>query len=135
MTRRDDTGLVTPVAVMFTMVFAFIAAVLFDGGMRLVAIQRAADEAAAAGDHALNKNLDVSHVAAGGLRLDPDAAKRDAEEFARRFGHDARVSVDGTTVTVTVRIEYKARLAPLFDGPVHGTAKATPLLDSETASR
>lgn len=133
MNRRDDTGLVTPVAVLFVTVFAFIAAVLLDGGMRLVTIQRAADEAAAAGDHAL-KNLDVSHAPAGGLRLDPDAAKRDAEEFVRRFGHDAQVSVEGTTVTVTVRIEYKARLAPFFDGPIHGTAKATPLLDSETAS-
>jgi hypothetical protein len=132
MKRRDETGLVTPLAVSLVAVFGFVAAVLLDGGTRLVAIQRAVDEAGAAGDHAL-KNLDVSRRASGGLRLDPETARRDAVTFVKEeFGHEGEASVEGTDVTVTVRIDYRGRLIRFFDGTVEGTATASPLRSTTT---
>ena len=132
MRSRDETGFVTPVALLFVGVFAFVAAVLLDGGLRLVAVQRAVDEAAAAGDHAL-RNIGVSHAAAGGLRLDPETAERDAEAFvAAEFGHRGHATIRGTDVTVTVHIDYRGRLIRFFDGPVQGTATSSPLVGIPT---
>lgn len=126
MNRPDDRGSVTLIALGFVGVFALVCAVLYDGGMRLVAKQRALDEAGATARRAL-AHIDVEHDADGGLVLDAKTAEDDAMEFLDRFGHDGTVSVDGTTVTVTVTIDYEARLLPLFSGPVEAAATASPL--------
>lgn len=126
MRGRDESGLVTLNALLFALVVAFMAAVLHDGGSRLVAQQRAMDEAAASGRYGL-RTIDVSHASEGGLRLDPTVAELDARTFLKNFGHAGTVAVDGTNVTVTVRIDYRARVLRFLDGPLYGTATASPI--------
>jgi hypothetical protein len=126
-TRGDEAGLVSLNVLLCTPVFVLIVGVLFDGGSRLVAQQRAFDEAAATGRYAL-RTVDVSHAVGGGLRLDPATAERDAHTFLAAFGHEGTVAVKGTNVTVTARIDYRARFIGFLSGPLDGTATASPIV-------
>lgn len=125
MRRREDDGSVTLILLMFVAVFVAYAGLNYDGGQKINTRQRALDEAQAAGRYAL-RNVEVSH-ATGGLILDADKARQDALAYLAMTGHAGDVRVDGTSVTVTVRIHRRARLLPVLSGTVSAAATSEPI--------
>ena len=134
--RRDETGSVTVAILSFVVVFVAFAGLLYDGGQRMNARQRAIGEAEAAARYGL-RSISVSH-ATGELVLDPATARRDVDAYLQLAGHEGSALVDGTRVTVTVRVVWNARLFPfraLLSGPVSGTATADPVVGVVGAGR
>ena len=111
---RDDEGRVTAfVVVIMTAVLAFSGLVL-DGGLALAAKTRAigeAQEAARAGAQAIDLS---AYRATGALRLMPAQAARLAHNYLAAAGETGTVTVNGNTVTVTVRATQRTQILPLI---------------------
>ena len=121
-----DQGTVTAFVVVITAALLAMAGLVIDGGYALAARQEAstvAEQAARAGADAL---APASIHSNGPLRLDPAAARRAAEAYLARTGHEGQATVNGDAVTVSVNITRKtAILSAIGIEQLSSTANAT----------
>ena len=99
------------------------AGLAVDGGRKVNALREAshlADNAARAGAQAVD--LDTLR-STGQLRLLPDQATTQVDQYLDRLGHTAQVSITGDTISVTVSITVNPILLPT--GPITVTATET----------
>jgi Flp pilus assembly protein TadG len=126
MTRSiGERGQVTAFVVVMTTALIFMAGLVLDGGYVLAAKRRAineAERAARAGAQSLSED-DLR--SSGAQRLDPDKARRAAQDYLARTGHQGQVvSVSGDTITVRVQINRDLLILPGGSMTVSGTASA-----------
>jgi uncharacterized membrane protein len=99
------------------------AGLAVDGGRKVNALREAshlADNAARAGAQAVD--LDTLR-STGQLRLLPDQATTQVDQYLERLGHTGDVSVAGDTITVTISLTVNPILLPT--GPITVTATET----------
>ena len=99
------------------------AGLAVDGGRKVNALREAshlADNAARAGAQAVD--LDTLR-STGQLRLLPDQATTQVDQYLERLGHTGEVSVAGDTITVTISLTVNPILLPT--GPITVTATET----------
>lgn len=99
------------------------AGLAVDGGRKVNALREAshlADNAARAGVQAVD--LDTLR-STGQLRLLPDQATTQVDQYLERLGHTGEVSVAGDTITVTISLTVNPILLPT--GPITVTATET----------
>ncbi len=99
------------------------AGLAVDGGRKINALREAshlADNAARAGAQAVD--LDTLR-STGQLRLLPDQAIAQVDQYLERLGHSADVTVAGDTITVTISLTVNPILLPT--GPITVTATET----------
>jgi Flp pilus assembly protein TadG len=96
--------------VLMTTVLIAMAGLVIDGGYALDARQEAAnvaEQAARAGADALSEG---SLRGGGPVKVDPARAEAAAKTYLQRVGHAGTVTVDGASVTVTVRVARKTSI-------------------------
>lgn len=101
------------------------AGLAVDGGRKVNALREAshlADNAARAGAQAVD--LDTLR-STGQLRLLPDQATTQVDQYLERLGHTGEVSVAGDTITVTISLTVNPILLPTGPITVTGTETAT----------
>ncbi|MGH3320763.1 MAG: TadE/TadG family type IV pilus assembly protein [Streptosporangiaceae bacterium] len=103
----------------FSLFVILLAGLLVDGGLAIYARQRAADEAGQAARYAAD-DIDLAHLRSTGTAvIDRDACVR-ADDVIARYGdakkHDCYVPSDGSSVTVSVTIEFKAQILGIIPG-------------------
>ena len=99
------------------------AGLAVDGGRKVNALREAshlADNAARAGAQAVD--LDTLR-STGQLRLLPDQATTQVDQYLERLGHTGDVKVTGDTITVTISLTVNPILLPT--GPITVTATET----------
>ena len=124
--RSSERGSLTLATVIFTVSALAAAGLAVDGGRKINALAGArelADNAARVGA----QKVDVDAYRTTGVpTLLPDAAAAAANAYLSSNGQTGTVSVDGTTVTVTVAISVPTAFLP---GPL--TARATGVANAE----
>lgn len=129
MTRwQSEEGTVTAMVAVLALALLACAGLAYDGGAIITATADARDLAAAAARTGAQQ-VDPAAVHAGLPNLDPVRAVDAAEMFLEQAGAAGTVSVDGATVTVTVRTAQPFRLLPLPDRQIAATATATAVSD------
>lgn len=129
MTRRanSDQGSVTAFVAIVAVGLIMVAGMAFDGGQVLDAYATArsyATKAARAGA----QEIDLTALRQSGeTTLDPAAAEGAALAYLDDVGATGTVTVEGTTVTVTVTIVQPMRILPLPDRTVVATESASAL--------
>lgn len=123
MTDRERGAVSTFLAVI-ALALLMAAGLAIDGGRKVNALREAshlADNAARAGAQAVD--LDTLR-STGELRLHHDQAVSHADQYLTALGHTATgVTVNGDTITVTVRLTVDPVLLPT--GPITVTATET----------
>jgi Flp pilus assembly protein TadG len=126
--RREEGTISAMVAVLAAALLA-MAGLAYDGGAIVTATAQARDIAAGAA-RAGAQQLDVATAHHQGVAaLDPTAATAAADSFLATAGMAGTVSVEGASVTVTVRTTQAMRILPLPDRPIAATATATAASD------
>jgi len=130
--RHDERGSISIFVAVLGVAFVMVAGLAVDGGRKLGALSDArhlADNAARAGAQAVDTD---AYRMTGVVAVDPRAATDAASEFLAATGHAGAVTVDGATVTVTVRLRVDTRILP---GPleVSATQSATAVIGPEGA--
>ena len=103
----DQRGTITVFVVVFMTALLAVAGLVIDGGNVLAARRQAAnvaESAARAGAQAIDDNAVRS---TGEVHLDPDAARRRAQQYLTTTGYDGTVTIDGDLVVVDVTIEQR----------------------------
>ncbi len=133
MTTRfaDDRGSISIFMAVMAVAFLVVAGLAVDGGNKLGALSEArdiADNAARAGAQAVDTD---TYRTTGVPTLDPAAATQAAHAYLETVGHTGTVTVNGSTVSVTVTITVPTRFLP---GPytVSATEQATAVFSIET---
>jgi hypothetical protein len=107
---RSDTGQVTAFVVVMVASLILCAGLVIDGGLTLAAKIRATDEAQSAsraGAEAINLTI---YRSSGTVVLDPTQATQAAQRYLATTGDRGQVTVDGNTVTVTVRASQPTQI-------------------------
>lgn len=121
---NDERGIVSLVVVVIVPALLLAAAIAYDGGEVLNAKVQAHDdaaEAARAGAQALSTSSRSGAV-------DLPAAPAAADAYLATTGHTGTVTVNGTTVTVTVAFDQPTAIlavAGIDHAPISETATAT----------
>lgn len=121
----NDRGSITAFVVVITVLFIACAGLVIDGARIVNARATALDHA---GNAARAGAQEVAVARDGSTVLDPQRAASTASAYLASFGVDGTVSVAGSRVTVTVRIDARATLLRIvgFDGRrVSATRSAT----------
>ncbi|MFF1676113.1 hypothetical protein ACFVYG_08780 [Streptomyces sp. NPDC058256] len=108
--RRAQEGQVTVFVVVLAVAVVMFAGLVLDGGLALAAKIRAvgeAQEAARQGAQALDL---AAYRADGTLRLVPDLARAQAQDYLASTGDSGAVTVTADTVTVTVTAHQSTQL-------------------------
>ena len=126
----DERGSVSVLVAVLAIAFLMVAGLALDGGRKLGALSEArdlADNAARAGAQAVDTD---AYQLTGTPALDPADAEQAALAYLAASGHTGTITVDGTTVTVTVILSVPTRFLP---GPfvVHATESATAVFSVE----
>lgn len=126
----DERGSVSVLVAVLAIAFLMVAGLALDGGRKLGALSEArdlADNAARAGAQAVDTD---AYQLTGTPALDPADAEQAALAYLAASGHTGTITVDGTTVTVTVSLSVPTRFLP---GPfvVHATESATAVFSVE----
>ena len=126
----DERGSVSVLVAVLAIAFLMVAGLALDGGRKLGALSEArdlADNAARAGAQAVDTH---AYQLTGTPALDPADAEQAALAYLAASGHTGTITVDGSTVTVTVSLSVPTRFLP---GPfvVHATESATAVFSVE----
>ncbi len=125
---ESEAGMVTAFVVIFVLALVLLAGLVLDGGLTLAAKVSAIDDAqgaARAGAQAIDIPL---YRADGQVTLDSAQARTDSERYLARAGRTGTVTVNGDTVTVTVRVAQPTQIlsiAGIDTLTVTGTGTAT----------
>jgi Flp pilus assembly protein TadG len=123
---RDDSGQITPFAVILTLAVLLMAGLVLDGGNALSAKTRALDIAQAAA-RAGAQQLDLTaYRTTTTIRLDPAKATTAARAWLAAAGAEGTATATTATVTVTVASTTDTQLLNLAGiRELHVTATAT----------
>lgn len=119
---RNERGTVTAFVVVFSFALLLVAGLVVDGGRILTSRREAINEAEAAARAGAQALVSPTSGA-----LDPTSAKRMANEYLSRTGHDGVVAISGDTITVDVSFERPMLIlgaAGLASTTVHGHGEA-----------
>lgn len=97
----NDEGSISIFVAVLLPALLLLAGLVVDGANQLTAY-RAAHDTAEQAARAASNSLSVTALRAGDLQVDPDAARRAAQSYLIAAGTAGNVTVDATTVTVTV---------------------------------
>jgi uncharacterized membrane protein len=103
----DERGTVTVFVVVFMTALLAVAGLVIDGGNVLAARRQAAnvaESAARAGAQVIDDN---AVRATGEVHVDPNAARRRAEQYLTTTGYDGTVTIDGDLVVVEVAVKQR----------------------------
>jgi hypothetical protein len=120
---RSDRGIATIWTVTVATACLLVVGLVLDGGTVLRARSSTYDLAGGAA-RAGAQELDQEALAAGVVRIDPDAARATALGWLARRGADGFVEVQGDTVTVTVRLMVRLQLLRPARVTIEETASA-----------
>jgi Flp pilus assembly protein TadG len=101
--RCGDSGQVTAFTVVVISALIGVAGLVIDGGYALAARQEAANVAEQAARLGADQ-ITPDSIRLGAARLDDRAARAAATDYLASLGHDGTVTIDGTTLTVTVTV-------------------------------
>lgn len=122
-TERGDASVLILVAGLIT---AITLGLVYDLGGTAVRARTEAATAAREAARAAGQELSGQAQTNGQVAIDTAAAAASARTFLSRAGVPGTVSVSGTTITVTTRVERpSAFLALLGTGSMHGTGRAS----------
>ena len=110
--RRSERGSVSVLIAVLGVAFLMIAGLAVDGGRKLGALSEArdlADNAARAGAQQVDTDL---YRSTGTITLDAVAATQAANAYLAATGHSGAITVNGSTVTVTVQLDVQTRFLP-----------------------
>jgi uncharacterized membrane protein len=119
----SDRGALSTFMAVIAFALLMSAGLAVDGGRKVNALREAshlADNAARAGAQAVD--LDTLR-STGQLRLLPDQAIGQVDQYLERLGHTGEVTVSGDTITVTISLTVNPILLPT--GPITVTATET----------
>ena len=112
---RDDRGTVSAMVAVVAIGLVMVAGLAYDGG-QIVAAQATARDLAANAARAGAQEVDLAELRATGMAvLDSDLAAQAVDDYLAASGHTATVTVDGSTITVSVTVVQPMRILPLPD--------------------
>lgn len=123
---KGEQGSATMWAILLAMVVLLFAGLVIDGGYAMADRRdaaRVAEQAARAGAD----ELDPDSLRTGGFEIDPQQGAQAARQYLSNLGEQGTVTVNGTTVSVTVRKVHKSVILSAFGKgsfPVEGHATA-----------
>lgn len=126
-----DQGSITGFVAVVAVALVMVAGMAYDGG-QVVAAQGRARSYAAKAARAGAQEIDLTALrSTGATVLDPVRAEASAQAYLEQVDAVGTVTVDRTTVTVTVSVTQPMRILPVPDRTVVVTQAAT-ALDEET---
>ena len=132
--RSDDRGQTSAFIIGVLMGLWLFTGIVVDGGLALAAKTRAMDTAQEAARTAA-QHLDLAALREyGTTRLDPQQAEAAALDYVAATGDEARVTVEGDTVTVAVTSQLTTQVLQLA-GLHHFTVSATATAHAATGTR
>jgi hypothetical protein len=124
-TSGSDRGSVSALVAVVATGLVMIAGLAYDGG-QIVTAQATARDLAANAARAGAQEVDLDELrATGTAALDVDAATEAAENYLAATGHRGTVTVDGSSITVSVDVVQPMLILPLPDRTVTATDTAT----------
>lgn len=127
MSRRylDERGSLSAFVAVIAVALVMVAGMAYDGG-QIVAAQATARDLASSAARAGAQELDLDQLrGAGQALLDAERATAAAQAFLSQSGYRGDTVVDGSAITVTVRVRQPMRILPLGDRTVTATDTAT----------
>jgi hypothetical protein len=125
--RRDDGRIAVFFAIIAPAWFALLGLVVV-GGNRIMALQRA-DNIAAEAARAAGQAIDLPSAMVGGeIRLDPEAAAAEAEDYVRSAGArlvSISIAPDRRHLSITVEVTYEPGPFGMFGGAWTAEGDAT----------
>lgn len=121
----DERGSVGAFVAVVALGLLMVAGMAYDGG-QIVAAQATARDLAASAARAGAQEVDIDSLrASGDANLDPERAVVAAQEFLAQAGYDGTAVVNGSSISVTVRVRQPMRILPVPDRIVAATDTAT----------
>lgn len=127
MSRRyfDERGSLSAFVAVIAVALVMVAGMAYDGG-QIVAAQATARDLASSAARAGAQELDLDQLRGGGQALlDADRASAAAQAFLAQAGYRGETAVEGSAITVTVRVRQPMRILPLADRTVTAIDTAT----------
>lgn len=124
-TSGSDRGSVSALVAVVATGLVMVAGLAYDGG-QIVTAQATARDLAANAARAGAQEVDLDELrATGTAALDVDAATEAAEDYLAATGHRGTVTVEGSSITVSVDVVQPMLILPLPDRTVTATDTAT----------
>lgn len=124
-TSGPDRGSVSALVAVVATGLVMVAGLAYDGG-QIVTAQATARDLAANAARAGAQEVDLDELrATGTAALDVDAATEAAEDYLAATGHRGTVTVEGSSITVSVDVVQPMLILPLPDRTVTATDTAT----------
>lgn len=121
----SDRGSVSALVAVVATGLVMVAGLAYDGG-QIVTAQATARDLAANAARAGAQEVDLDELrATGTAALDVDAATEAAENYLAATGHRGTVTVEGSSITVSVHVVQPMLVLPLPDRTVTATDTAT----------
>lgn len=125
--RADERGMISAYVAGLGAALLIVAGAVYDGGRFVNTYGEASDLAGNAARAAAQATDRAELYRSGAVRLDPVEATQRAVDFMDVANPEAAVdvSVEGNTVTVTVRLTSTPRILPIGTRTIRATATAT----------
>lgn len=131
-TSGSDRGSVSALVAVVAIGLVMVAGLAYDGG-QIVTAQATARDLAANAARAGAQEVDLDELrATGTAALEVDAATEAAENYLAATGHRGTVTVEGSSITVSVDVVQPMLILPLPDRTVTATDTATAQTGSES---